>query len=49
MDKEQLLTDFLKYIMEAHTDEYGHILLVEDGDELDPTYERVIKEFLDNQ
>jgi uncharacterized protein YnzC (UPF0291/DUF896 family) len=47
MDSQKLLEDFLKHISEVYTDQYGHLQIVEEGDDLDPTYERVSKEFLE--
>ena len=49
IDVRILLEDFLRYIKEAHMDRYGHLEIVEDGDELDPTYERVIEQFLEKR
>jgi hypothetical protein len=44
MEKE--LVKFLKYIKEAHVDDYGHLEICDSGDELDPTVERVVKEYM---
>ena len=44
MEKE--LIEFLKYIKEVHTDSYGHLEICDSGDELDPTVERVVKEYM---
>jgi len=44
MEKE--LVKFLKYIKEVHVDDYGHLEICDSGDELDPTVERVVKEYL---
>ena len=46
-DFERQLIDFLKYIKEVHTDEYGNIQICDDGDEYDPTVERVVKDYLE--
>ena len=43
---ELKLIDFLKYIKEVHTDEYGQLQICDNGDELDPTIERVVKDYL---
>ncbi len=44
MEKE--LVKFLKYIKEVHVDDYGHLEICDSGDELDPTVERVVKEYM---
>jgi hypothetical protein len=44
MEKE--LVKFLKYIKEVHVDDYGHLEICDYGDELDPTVERVVKEYM---
>ncbi len=44
MEKE--LMEFLKYIKEVHVDDYGHLEICDSGDELDPTVERVVKEYM---
>ena len=44
MEKE--LVEFLKYIKEVHVDDYGHLEICDSGDELDPTVERVVKEYM---
>jgi hypothetical protein len=44
MEKE--LIEFLKYIKEVHVDSYGHLEICDYGDELDPTVERVVKEYM---
>ena len=44
MEKE--LIEFLKYIKEVHVDSYGHLEICDSGDELDPTVERVVKEYM---
>jgi hypothetical protein len=49
MDKELMekeLVEFLNYIKEVHVDDYGHLEICDSGDELDPTVERVVKEYL---
>jgi hypothetical protein len=43
---EQELTDFLKHIYLHCTDEYGNLQVCLTGDELDPTIERVVTEYL---
>ena len=43
---EKELIEFLKYIKEFHTDSYGHLEVCDDGNELDPTIEKVVKEYL---
>ena len=43
---EKELMEFLKYIKEVHVDDYGHLEICDSGDELDPTVERVVKEYL---
>lgn len=43
---EQELIDFLKYIMDVHTDQYGMLEICEDGDELDPTIKKVVKDYI---
>lgn len=40
------LIDFIKFIDEFYTDSYGHLQICKDGDELDPTYENVAKEYI---
>ena len=45
-EKELELQLFLKYIMDNYTDSYSHLEICETGDELDPTIERVVKEYL---
>jgi hypothetical protein len=45
-DLEQQLIDFVKYIKEVHTDQYGQLQICDDGDELDPTVEKVVKDYL---
>jgi hypothetical protein len=44
MEKE--LVEFLNYIKEVHVDDYGHLEICDSGDELDPTVERVVKEYM---
>ena len=44
MEKE--LIDFLKYVKEVHVDGYGHLEICDSGDELDPTVEKVVKDYL---
>jgi hypothetical protein len=44
MEKE--LIEFLKYIKEVHVDTYGHLQISDSGDELDPTIERVVKQYM---
>jgi hypothetical protein len=44
---EKELIDFLKYIKEVHVDQYGHLEICDCGDELDPTVEKVVKEYID--
>jgi hypothetical protein len=49
MEKESMekeLIEFLKYIKEVHVDDYGHLEICDYGDELDPTVERVVKEYM---
>ena len=49
MEKESMekeLMEFLKYIKEVHVDDYGHLEICDSGDELDPTVERVVKEYM---
>lgn len=43
---KQELIDFLKHIKEDHTDEYGTLQIVDDGDELDSTIESVVEDYL---
>ncbi len=43
---EQELIDFLTYIYNVHTDPYGQLNICLKGDELDPTIERVVKDYL---
>jgi hypothetical protein len=45
-DLEQQLIDFVKYIKEVHTDQYGNLQICDNGDELDPTIDRVVKDYL---
>jgi hypothetical protein len=44
MEKE--LVEFLKYVKEVHVDSYGHLEICDSGDELDPTVEKVVKDYL---
>ena len=44
LEKELIL--FLKYVKEVHTDRYGNLEVCDTGDELDPTVERVVKEYI---
>ena len=50
MKLEQELIDFLKHIMEVHTDQYGHLQVCSPDSftdvEFDPTIERVVTEYL---
>lgn len=43
----KVLEDFLHYIYDFHTDEYGQLMVCKDGDELDPTIERVVEQYLE--
>ena len=43
---EKELIEFLKYIKEVRTDSYGHLEVCDTGDELDPTIENVVKEYI---
>ena len=45
-DLKKELIKFLKHIEETYVDDYGHLEICETGDELDPTYERIAKEYL---
>jgi hypothetical protein len=40
------LMKFLKYIKEECCDTYGNLEVVEEGDELDPTFERVVNHYI---
>lgn len=42
----EVLRDFLLYVIEHHTDSYGCLNVCESGDELDPTYDRVVNDFI---
>ena len=44
MEKE--LIEFLKYVKEVHVDSYGHLEICDSGDELDPTVEKIVKDYL---
>ena len=44
MEKE--LIEFLNYVKEVHVDSYGHLEICDSGDELDPTVEKVVKDYL---
>jgi len=46
---EKELIKFLKYVKEVHTDTYGHLEICDTGDELDPTIERVVKDYINNK
>lgn len=46
MELQQELSDFLKHIYFHCTDEYGHLQVCLEGDELDPTIERVVEDYL---
>jgi hypothetical protein len=43
---EKELIEFLKHVKEVHTDSYGNLEVCDTGDELDPTVERVVKQYL---
>ncbi len=43
---KQDLVKFLKYVMDVHTDKYGNMQITFDGDELDPTPERIVEDYL---
>lgn len=43
---EKELVDFLKYIKEVHTDQYGHLEVCDSGDEFDPTIEKVVRDYI---
>jgi hypothetical protein len=43
---EKELIEFLKHIMEVHTNQYGQLEICDTGDDLDPTVERVVKDYL---
>jgi hypothetical protein len=45
-DLEKELVAFLKHIKEVHTDAYGQLQICDDGDQYDPTVERVVKDYL---
>jgi len=46
MELEQELIDFLKHIYFDCTDEYGQLQVCLTGDELDPTIEKVVTDYL---
>jgi hypothetical protein len=46
---ETELEKFLKYVIDVHTNEYGLLNVCENGDELDPTIERVVKMYIDEK
>jgi len=46
---EKELIEFLKHVKEVHTDRYGHLEVCEKGDELDPTFEKVVRDYLDSK
>lgn len=46
--KEDLL-NFLDYIYKECTDKYGHLLLVLDGDHLDPTPKNIVNDYLNKK
>jgi len=46
--KEELIK-FLKYINDNHTNSYGPLEVCESGDKFDPTYENIVKEYLDSK
>jgi len=37
---------FLKHVMETHADEHGKLQIIEDGEELDPTIDKVVKDYM---
>jgi hypothetical protein len=37
---------FLRYVMENHIDNYGHLQIVQSGDEFDPTVENVVTQYI---
>jgi hypothetical protein len=43
---EKKLEDFLKYVMDVHTDRYGQLETSKTGDEYDMTVKRVVEEYL---
>jgi len=45
-DMKEDLEDFLRYIMDVHTDKYGQLEVVLEGDDLDPTVEKVVEQYL---
>lgn len=45
-DLKEELTKFLKYVMETHTDSYENLEICTNGDELDPTVENVVSDYL---
>lgn len=44
--KEKELIEFLEWLMNTYVDKYGHLDVCRFGDKLDPTIERVVKEYL---
>jgi len=46
LELEIELKKFLKYITETHVDQYGQLGICETGDELDPTFERVVRQYI---
>jgi hypothetical protein len=44
MEKE--LIEFLEYVIEVHVDSYGYLDVCDSGDELEPTVEKVVKDYL---
>lgn len=39
---------FLRYVMEKHIDDYGHLQIVKSGDEFVPTVENVVTQYIAN-
>jgi hypothetical protein len=46
---EKELIEFLKHIMEDCTDKYGQLEICDTGDDLDPTVEKVVKDYLESK
>jgi hypothetical protein len=41
------LEDFLRYIHDFHTDEYGHLQVCVKGDQYDPTISKVVEQYIE--
>jgi len=45
-DMQEILEAFLIHIIDVHTDTYGHLEVCKEGDHLDPTVSRIVKDYI---